>query len=577
MNSSDERRRGAKPKDARKAARPNDAHRKVDSATNPRPQTPRSGARSEPQASEAQQGWAAMTIPRTLERAAALWPNASAIEDGDVRLSFSQLAAQVERAARGLIAAGVAKGDRVAIWAPNSSAWEIAALAAHSAGAVLVTLNTRFKAHEAAYVLAKSGTRLLLTVGDFLGMNYAEAIAEQDLPRLARVVTLAGIAKNATSWSELLAGGDAVPAAAARERAASVTPDDLSDILFTSGTTGFPKGVMTAHGQNLRVFDAWSAGVGLRAGDRYLIINPYFHSFGYKAGWLSCLMRGATALPHAVFDVAKVLARCERERITVLPGPPTLYQSILAQEGREKFELSSLRLAVTGAAAVPVELVKRMKSELGFETVITAYGLTESCGTVSLCTPADDAETIATTSGKPLPDTEVKCVREDGCEAPRGEPGELWVRGYNVMRGYFEDSAESAKAVDSDGWLHTGDVAVMDARGYLRITDRIKDMYIYGGFNCYPAEIENLIYKHPGVAQVAVIGVPHERQGEIGMAFVVPRPSAALEPDALIRWCRDNMANYKVPGSVRIVSALPQNASGKVLKTELRKLAAERA
>jgi acyl-CoA synthetase (AMP-forming)/AMP-acid ligase II len=518
--------------------------------------------------------WDQLTIPRTLARAAELWPSASALEDGDARFTFAQLAAEVERAARAFIAAGIAHGERIGIWAPNSWQWEVAALGAQCAGAVLVTLNTRFKAHEAAYVLAKSGARALFTIGDFLGMNYAEAIAQQDLPRLARVVTLAGSAKNVQTWSEFVASGERTSAAEAKARAVAVTPDDLSDILFTSGTTGFPKGVMTAHGQNLKVFDAWSAGVGIRAGDRYLIINPYFHSFGYKAGWLTCLIRGATALPHAVFDVPAVLARCGNERVNVLPGPPTLYQSILAHPDRAKFDLSGLRLAVTGAAAVPVELVRRMKSELGFQTVITAYGLTESCGTVSMCTPDDDAETIATTSGKAIPDTEVKCVREDGSEAPRGEPGEVWVRGYNVMRGYFEDPAETAKAIDKNGWLHTGDIAVMDTRGYLRITDRIKDMYIYGGFNCYPAEIENLIYKHPGIAQVAVIGVPHERQGEIGMAFVVPAPGATIEPEALIAWCKQNMANYKVPGSVKIVSALPTNASGKVLKTELRKMVA---
>ncbi|HEY8122609.1 MAG TPA: FadD3 family acyl-CoA ligase, partial [Myxococcota bacterium] len=473
--------------------------------------------------------WDAMTIPCTLARAAELWPNASAVEDGDARFTFSQLAAEVERASRAFLAAGIERGDRIGVWAPNSWQWEIAALGAQCAGAVLVTLNTRFKAHEAAYVLGKSGARLLFTVGDFLGMNYAEAIAEQDLPKLERVITLAGSAKNAKTWSEFVASGERVSAAEARARAASVTPDDLSDILFTSGTTGFPKGVKSAHGQNLKVFDAWSGGVGIRAGDRYLIINPYFHSFGYKAGWLSCLIRGATALPHAVFDVPTVLARCAKERINVLPGPPTLYQSILAHPERAKYDLSGLRLAVTGAAPVPVELVHRMKRELGFESVITAYGLTESCGTVSMCTPGDDAETISNTSGKPLVDTEVKCVREDGSEAPRGEPGEVWVRGYNVMRGYFEDAAETAKAIDAEGWLHTGDIGVMDARGYLRITDRIKDMYIYGGFNCYPAEIENLIYKHPGIAQVAVIGVPHERQGEIGMAFVVAAPGATIE------------------------------------------------
>jgi acyl-CoA synthetase (AMP-forming)/AMP-acid ligase II len=486
---------------------------------------------------------------------------------------MSLKSAGVTAAARAFIAAGLAHGDRIGIWAPNSWQWEAAALGAQCVGAVLVTLNTRFKAHEAAYVLAKSRARALFTVGEFLGMNYAEAIAKQDLPSLERVVTLAGSAQDAQPWAEFVATGARVSAAEAKSRAAAVTPADLSDILFTSGTTGFPKGVMTAHGQNLKVFDAWSTGVGIRAGDRYLIINPYFHSFGYKAGWLTCLIRGATALPHAVFDVPTVLERCARDRVNVLPGPPTLYQSFLAYPERAKFDLSGLRLAVTGAAAVPVELVKRMKGELGFETVITAYGLTESCGTVSLCTPGDDAETIATTSGRAIPDTEVKCVRADGSEAPRGEPGEVWVRGYNVMRGYFEDLEETARAIDADGWLHTGDVAVMDERGYLRITDRIKDMYIYGGFNCYPAEIENLIYKHPGIAQVAVIGVPHERQGEIGMAFVVPALGATIEPDALIAWCKKNMANYKVPGSVRIVGALPQNASGKVLKTELRRMA----
>jgi acyl-CoA synthetase (AMP-forming)/AMP-acid ligase II len=364
--------------------------------------------------------------------------------------------------------------------------------------------------------------------------------------------------------------GEAVPAEAARRRAEAVTPDHLSDLGFTSGTTGNPKGVMTAHGQNLQVFDTWSRGVGLREGDRYLIVGPFFHTFGYKAGWLACLIRGAAAIPHQVFDAGKVMERVERERINVLPGAPTIYQSMLAHPDFGKYDLSSLRLAVTGAAPVPVELVKRMRSELGFESVITAYGLTESCGTVTMCLPDDDPETISRTAGRALPETEVRCVDTDGKEVPRGSEGEIWVRGYNVMRGYFDDPAETAKAVDAEGWLHTGDVGVMDERGYLRITDRIKDMFICGGFNCYPAEIENLIFQHPGVAQVAVIGIPDERMGEVGMAFVVPRPDATLEPDSLITWCRDKMANYKAPRRIEIVESLPTNASGKVLKTELR-------
>jgi acyl-CoA synthetase (AMP-forming)/AMP-acid ligase II len=517
--------------------------------------------------------WDQTTIPRALRRAAERFGDALALDDEGVRFGFAKLAAEAERAARAFMAAGLRPGERAAIWAPNLWEWVVAALGIHSAGGVLVPLNTRYKAVEAGYILRKSRARLLCTMGEFLGTSYADSLGAEDLPDLARVVAFRGASQRGQPWAEFLAAGERVPAAEARARADAVAPGDLSDLLFTSGTTGNPKGVMTAHGQNLRVFDVWSRGVGIREGDRYLIVNPFFHSFGYKAGWLTCLIRGATAIPMQVFDAAKAMDRIARERITLLPGPPTIYQMLLVHPERARHDLSSLRLAVTGAAAVPVELVKRMRNELGFASVMTAYGLTESCGVVSLCQPDDDAETIATTSGRALPDTEVRCIDEDGKEVPRGTPGEIVVRGYNVMRGYFEDPAETAKTIDAEGWLHTGDVGVMDERGYLRITDRIKDMFITGGFNCYPAEIENLIYRHPGVAQVAVIGVPDERMGEVGMAFVVPRPGAALEPAALIAWCREQMANFKVPRRVEIVSALPTNASGKVLKYELRQRA----
>lgn len=515
---------------------------------------------------------AARTIPALVERAAARFGSRVAIEDGAARLSFRALAAETRRAARAFLAAGVERGDRVAIWAPNLWEWIVAATGLMTAGAVLVPLNTRFKGREAGYVLRKSRARVLVTVGEFLGARYVESLAGEDLPDLARIVVLRGDAAGdrVQRWSEFLASGREVSDAALRARAESVAPDDLSDLLFTSGTTGAPKGVMTTHAQNLRAFAAWSEVIGLREGDRYLIVNPFFHAFGYKAGWLSCLLHGATALPHAVFDVPAVLARVARERISVLPGPPTLYQSILAHPDRRGADLSSLRLAVTGAAAIPVELIHRMRDTLGFETVITGYGLTECCGIVSMCRFDDDPETIATTSGRAIPGIEVRCVDEKGAEAPRGEPGEVVVRGYNVMKGYFEDPEETAKTIDADGWLHTGDVAVMDARGYLRITDRIKDLFIVGGFNCYPAEIENLMYASGWFAQVAVIGVPDERMGEVGMAFVVPAPGKSFTPEQVIAWCRENMANYKVPRRVAIVDALPMNASGKVMKFTLR-------
>ncbi len=274
--------------------------------------------------------------------------------------------------------------------------------------------------------------------------------------------------------------------------------------------------------------------------------------------------------PQPVFDVAEVLERIARERITVLPGPPTLYQSILAFSERQRFDLSSLRLAVTGAAVIPVELTHQMRRELALETVVTGYGLTECCGIVSMCRPDDDPDTIATTVGKAIPGVEVRCVGKDGKDMPRGEPGEVVVRGYNVMRGYYADPEATAATIDPEGWLHTGDVGTLDELGYLRITDRLKDMYITGGFNCYPAEIEKILLQCEGVARAAVVGVPDERLGEVGVAFVVPRPGASLTPASVIAWCRENMANFKVPRQVRLVDSLPMTPSGKVKKFLLR-------
>jgi len=264
------------------------------------------------------------------------------------------------------------------------------------------------------------------------------------------------------------------------------------------------------------------------------------------------------------------MARVAEERVTVLPGPPTLFQSILDAPRRKDYDLSSLRLAVTGAAVVPVELIRRMREELTFQTIVTGYGLTEATGTVTMCRAGDDAETIALTSGRAIPDTECRIVDEKGNEVPSGEPGEVVTRGYHVMRGYLDDPAATAEAIDADGWLHTGDIGVMDERGYVRITDRKKDLFIVGGFNAYPAEIEGLLLRHPAVSQVAVVGMPDGRLGEVGAAFVVLRPGRQLTPEVLIAWASDEMANFKVPRRVEIVDALPLNASGKVLKTELR-------
>jgi acyl-CoA synthetase (AMP-forming)/AMP-acid ligase II len=529
------------------------------------------------------------TIPGLVQGAARRFGGACAVEDDPVALTFVELAGAGLRAARAFAALGIESGDRVAIWAPNIHEWIVATIGLQSVGAVLVPLNTRLKGAEAGYVLRKSGARILCTVRGFLGTDYVDLLRSAlggegegrpvlDLPRLERIILLrseveASAGEQVLDWEDFLDGGNSIPVEEAQRRANAVSPDDLSDILFTSGTTGNPKGVMTTHGQNLRCFEAWSEIVGLRRDDRYLVVNPFFHSFGYKAGWMSAIMRGATTLPHAVFDVPAVLERIGRERITVLPGPPTLYQSILAHPDLEKHDLSSLRLAATGAAVIPVQLIHRMRAELGFETIITAYGLTETSGVVSMCRSEDDPETIATTSGRAIPDVEVLCVDTARKEVPRGEPGEVIVRGYNVMQGYFDDASETQKTIEPNGWLHTGDIGVMDERGYLRITDRLKDMFIVGGFNCYPAEIENLMLGCDEIAQTAVIGVPDERMGEVARAFVVPARDARPTPESIIAWCREHMANYKVPRSVEIVDSLPMNATGKVTKFALRERA----
>ena len=506
-----------------------------------------------------------ITGPAALALSARRFGTAVALEESGLRWTYLELETEVRRAAAAFLAVGLQHGDRVAVWAPNTGRWIVAALGAQAVGGIVVPLNTRLRGREATYILNRSGARILVHARELLGVRFADLLEGEALPALERRIVLDG-----PQWDEFLAAGRSIDEATLISRLERLRGEDVADILFTSGTTGQPKGVMSSHAQNIRVFDAWSSVVGLEHGDRYLIVNPFFHAFGYKAGWLACLLRGATILPLAVFDAEVVLQRIVDDRISVLPGAPTLFQSLLTHRERTPVDVSSLRLAVTGAASVPVALIERMRAELGFRTVITGYGLTESTGCVSMCRPGDSPERIARTCGAPLPGIEVRVVDEDGRELPRGSEGELLVRGYNVMLGYFDDEAATRAAIDADGWLHTGDIGVMDETGYLRITDRKKDMFIVGGFNCYPAEIENLLSAHPAIAQVAVVGAPDERMGEVGHAYVVLRPGMALDEPSLIAWSRENMANYKVPRRVHFVSDLPTTASGKVQRFALR-------
>ena len=518
------------------------------------------------------------TIPGIVRRASERFGALEGMVDGQVRLSFAELAHEIDVAARALIASGVEPGDRVALWAPNVYEWAVAALGAHSVGGVVIPLNTRFKGNEAAYVLCASGARRLFTVTDFLDTNYVELLsgASSDVEVDDIVILRGTVPAGCASWADFMARGDGVDPSESQARADAVQPDDLCDILFTSGTTGAPKGAMLMHSPSIRAFDTWSDVVGLREGDRYLIVNPFFHAFGLKAGILASLLKGATIVPHPVFDVPSVMRRIPEERITMLPGPPAIFQTILNHPDLDQFDLSTLRLSVTGAAPITTEMIVAMRETLGFENVVTGYGLTEAHGIATMCRHDDDPETIAKTSGRAIPGVEVRLIDDDGNEVPTGSPGEVVVRGYNLMKGYLDNPEATAEAIDADGWLHTGDIAVADAAGNINITDRKKDMFIVGGFNAYPAEIERMMAAHPAIAAVAIVGVPEPRLGEVGMAFIVPTSGTSVDKDDVIAWCRERMANYKVPRFIEVVDALPLNASNKVLKTDLRDRAAKR-
>lgn len=521
---------------------------------------------------------AGTTIPGVLALAARTRPQTEAVVDGERRLTYQRLRDEALAVTRSLMALGVQRGDRVALWAPNSIRWITTALGVAGAGAVLVPVNTRYKGDEADWVLRKSRARLLLVEDGFLGNDYLAMIGAVPgadrpvpaLPDLVDVVTLAheGSAA-ATPWEPFLHLGAGTPEDEAFARWASVQADDASDVLFTSGTTGNPKAAMTTHRQNVLTYRAWCERTGVTSGDRYLIINPMFHCFGYKAGVLACLLQGATMVLQPVFDVAETLRLVQDEAITVLPGPPTIYTSLLDAPDREQFDLSSLRVAVTGSAVVPVALVRRIRAEL-FPTVLTAYGLTESCGTVTACRVEDDDETVARTAGSPIDGVEVLAVDAERHPVPQGEDGDILVRGYNVMLGYLDDPQATAEAVDRDGWLATGDVGRFDEHGRLTITGRSKEMFVVGGFNVYPAEIEQVLTRHDAVSDAAVVGVPDTRLGEVGHAYVTVRPGTEASSAELVDYCRERLANFKAPREVLIVEAFPRNASGKVRKTELR-------
>lgn len=521
------------------------------------------------------------TVPRMLRDRATVAPDVVVVRDGDYALTVGELRAAAGRVARALLARGIGRGDRVAIWAPNGWQWVVAAFGAWDVGALLVPLSTRAKGLETSETLRRTGCRLLFTVDRFLGVDYAGLVAEAartgaGLPDLAEVVLVSGCepVDGTTGWGEFLESGSGVDEEAAEQAALAVEVGDPFEILMTSGTTGEPKGVLLTGAQILRAYWDWSEFCGLGPGDRYPIVSPFAHGFGINAGMLICVARLATMVPIAVFDPDRALDLIERHGLTTLAGPPNLFERIIANPDLANRDVSSLRWAIVGAASVPTELVRAMQEQMGFERVTNAYGLIEGSA-VTMTRPGDPAEVVAATAGRALPDVEVRIV--DDVEEPvaPGEQGEVQVRGYGVTPGYWEAPALTKAAFAPGGWLRTGDVGVVDEAGNLRIVGRKKDMFIVGGFNTYPAEIENLLLHDPRIASAAVIGVPDSRLGEVPWAYVVPAAGVSITEADVVAWAKENMSNYKVPRHVELVDHLPVTANGKIEKVALKRRAEE--
>ncbi|MFJ4188574.1 AMP-binding protein [Kitasatospora sp. NPDC089509] len=515
------------------------------------------------------------TIGENLDRAVRAFPDRDALVDRPTgrRWTYAQLAADVDALALGLLELGIAKGDRVGIWAPNCAEWTLTQYATAKLGAILVTVNPAYRAHELEYVLNQAGIRLLVAAERFKTSDYAGMIDEvrPHCPELERVLLL-----GSPAWDAVLTAGRAVDPALLAARQGELAPDDPINIQYTSGTTGFPKGATLSHHNILN--NGYFVGELLHytEQDRICVPVPFYHCFGMVMGNLAATSHGAcVVIPAPAFDPGATLAAVAAERCTSLYGVPTMFIAELADPDFDRYDLTSLRTGIMAGSPCPTEVMKEVIERMGMAEVSICYGMTET-SPVSTQTRTDDpVERRVSTVGRVGPHLEVKVVDPaTGRTVPRGEPGELCTRGYSVMLGYWEEPERTAEAVDAARWMHTGDLAVMDEDGYLAITGRIKDMVIRGGENLYPREIEEFLHTHPDVLDVQVIGVPDRKYGEELMAWIRMREGAEpLTAEAVGAYCAGRLAHFKVPRYVHVVEEFPMTVTGKIRKVEMRELA----
>jgi fatty-acyl-CoA synthase len=514
------------------------------------------------------------TIGANLRRTVERFPDREAlvVPHQGYRATYAQLWDQADAAARGLMARGVRAGDRVGIWAPNRYEWVVTQFATARIGAILVTINPAYQASELEYALRRAGVSVLVMARGFRATDYVAMLAAVSAPALREAIVLED------DWERLEADGARVGDAELAEREASLRPGDPINIQYTSGTTGFPKGATLSHRNILNNAYFTARALAYSEHDRVCVPVPFYHCFGMVLGTLACATHGACVVVSGeAFDGAAVLAAVEAERCTSLYGVPTMFIAELAHDGFERFDLTSLRTGMMGGAPCPVEVMKQVRARMHMDEVTIVCGMTETSPASTQTALDDPLDKRVNTVGRVHPHVEVKVVDPvTGHTVPRGTPGEQCTRGYSVMLGYWNDPDATARAIDADGWMHTGDLAVMDDDGYLSIVGRIKDMIIRGGENIYPREIEEFLHGLPGIAEAHVIGVPSERYGEEVEAWVKLRDGVSLTVEELIAACRGRIASYKLPRHWRIVDSFPMTVTGKIQKYRMREQAMAR-
>lgn len=533
--------------------------------------------------------WEGRTLSDLWETAVKRFADNEVAVSGNRRFTYREMDERVGMFARGLVSLGINKGDRIVIWMPNNSNWLLAEFAVVKAGATMVPLSTRFKSYDLEYILKQSDSVAILSAGRLGKIDFYEILKDvcpeiaygqpgilrsEKLPFLKTVVIFDDESRSGCfSADQIMQMGKEVPPDRLSRRRTETVPQDVVNIPFTSGTTGFPKGVMTTHEQYLGETVCFRERLGIREEDRFMAIAPFFANFGNYFGILLPVMVGGCSIMTEVYDPSLAIKMLEQEKITHFSGTPTMYSDILHHPDFSEMSVATLRTAMTGAAPAPVQMVKDVYSKMGVEVLCNGYGMTENSGCTTMTKRGDPPEVLAETTGKPFPGVSI-CVKDPETQKKLrpNQVGELCTKGWIVMKGYYKMERETAECFDAEGWFHTGDLGMLTESGNFMVTGRLKEMFISGGFNVYPVEMENFLYSMPGIAQVAIVGVPDRRMGEVGMAFVVVKPGHQLNEEQVISHCKRRVAGYKVPRYILFVDQMPMAGVGKVQKFLLREM-----